>query len=285
MKGTWSTLRLAVPLALLLAAAMPGAPAHAGDDGWVPWDTSTDPDGTVVTIFYNQYDKSFFRFVYVTTDGTVFEHTIEVKGGGDPSPDDATGRGTEPLNVAGLIASGKITYKVRANVEDSKLGEWIDRDGGGGQPHWNPGDQDTGTGPGGPPKSDTGIGLTPKELAERVRQINVAARSMDIIGRGMADGLEGGNEGPQGVPTNKGGGSGKSNNNGQRPYTDNQNKTIGKTEKLGPKPELINPPPKSKLMGAGLLDGGGGLSSSGPAGVGGAAGGTGGAQLGGARIR
>src|SRR6185436_12990566 len=114
---------------------------------------------------------------------------VKVSEGGDPSPDDPSSRGTgiEPPNVAGLIKSGVLTIKVHATPENTPLVKWIDREGAGLIPHWDPGDQDGSSGrKGNPVKGNTNPeGLTDKQKADLLKNINFASKSLATLGGSM----------------------------------------------------------------------------------------------------
>jgi hypothetical protein len=261
-----STLRFAAPLALLLGAAMPSPGAVAGDNDGGDWwllSESKDSDGTTRQIFKEQYGNRLMVWFW-HSDGSASCIVL-----GDPGPDDPTQRIDKP-DVAGLIKKGLITYEVRSTPESTPLAQWIDREGGGVIPHYNPGDQDTTTGRGQPPKGpDTG--MTAKEKADLARLVNFTAKSLASIGQSMG-GEETSGETPI-TPSShgtgrKGTGTGKgSKNTGQYVPRD--------VDTLGPRPDLVNPPHKTKsgntgtnAIAPGLLEGDSALGTQGPAGTG-----------------
>jgi hypothetical protein len=240
MKYVRSNLLFAALLALLLATSLPSAPAVADDDQWVPWNTSTDNDGETTTIFYNKEAPNWlFHFVSVEKDGTTWEYDY-VLGGSNPNPDDS--KGIEPVNVPGLIKSGRITYKVFVNPESSPLGKFITPSGGGFGPHSNPGGEDGGKGHGTVPvHSNEGPKKSLKEIASLIQAQNRIAKALIILETSMG-GEEGSGESKP-TPNKKGGKKGgKVSDKG-----DNKPKHLGETESLGPKPEVVNPPPKSRV--------------------------------------
>src|SRR5258707_972868 len=90
-----SALRSALPLALLLGAAILPAPAFAGDpvnpgDDWNITKSVSDPDGSSYSEFQNSKDKTYFLVIAYETDGTVYLTYFHKSG---PGPDDPTGKG------------------------------------------------------------------------------------------------------------------------------------------------------------------------------------------------
>jgi hypothetical protein len=136
----------ALPLALLLGFATPSAPALAGwqQDGA----TYTYPNGEKTTWYQDTNDPDKYC-IYWEHNGLVTLVFLDF-GKSDPGPDDASGKGTEKPDIAELIKldkSGK-GYTVTLAPENTKLSKWITGGGFGFGPHGNPGDQDSGTGPG-----------------------------------------------------------------------------------------------------------------------------------------
>src|SRR5262249_24105970 len=140
---------------VVLLGVVAGTPARA-DEVWTILTWYTYESGTKVTLYTNykneireeaNYGDHLYVIIYRNPQ-------VRLEPGGDPSPDDPSSKGTgiQPPDVAGLIKAGAITYKLRATPENTKLGQWIDREGGGVIPHYNPGDQDTSSGHGNPPK-------------------------------------------------------------------------------------------------------------------------------------
>jgi len=283
VKRIRSMLRFAVTLALLLgtAAIAPTIPTPAfADDADTDWQfvTQWKNDSGQDCVMYKDPSTKRVLVERWNDDGSVdvwvFGNTAHFKTGGDPNPDDSTstGKGIEPVDVAGLIAKGLITYKIKATPENTPLAKWIDSEGGGMIPHYNPTDDDN-KGPGRTPKGNNNEGgLTDKQKAEITKLINYTAKSLSEIGQSMGDvgGLS--SESAPGLPANKnnrgkgtGGGNGADNNNGKRKY-------LGSDLSLGPRPDLVNPPhsktDKSTVMTPGLLDGGSSFSTNGPSGVG-----------------
>jgi hypothetical protein len=290
-----------------IATTLAPSAARAWDYGgnWTGSDGSTfslyyqvGSDGqTHFAVYYERDGKAYVNI----DDAVVDAYFDKIGGGGDPSPDgNGTDQGIEPPNVAGLIKDGLVTIKVRVAPADSpQLSQWTSANGFGFAPHGNPGDTDTGNqGPGQPPKGNTGAGLTPKQQATLNKLINELAKSGILIGQGMGTGEEGGTESAPTLDKTGGskgkGGDGSGRNNGR-------NHTIGMTMSLGPRPDVVNPPLKagkttmriskagsstaaiahvgaanvgtsnpsgSKVIAAGLLEGGNGFGQQGPSGIG-----------------
>ena len=289
MTRTMSRLALAVAFAMSLAVATHTAPAFAE---WQEADVHVDDDGSTL-IWMHEKETGKWALWVIKPDNTneIYEGDEE----GNPNPEDtATGKGShsDKVDVAGLIKSGKATYKV--HIAPADLAELVSHikgalgNGGGLGPHYNPGDQDTDHGPGNAPSHSMQVKKTAAEIRQQIRVINEVARTLQGIATAMGTGEEGGSESPNGP--NKHGHGGKSDDSGN--YTEGQNKNVGKTEKslLGAKPEVINPPHLNKVgkalnsgkartsttgkgtalsvTGPGLLDGGMGFNQNGPAATG-----------------
>src|SRR5258708_7967671 len=105
MKRIRSALRSALPLALLLGAAILPAPAFAGDpvnpgDDWNITKSVSYADGDSYSDFQSSKDKTYFLRIMYDSDGTIsmiYYHKS------DPGPDDPTGKGSDPIDVAALI--------------------------------------------------------------------------------------------------------------------------------------------------------------------------------------
>ncbi len=233
MKRRFRTIGLAVAAAALLAVGVAAAPSpvRAEDklDEWI------DPDNGDVIELYS--DKGKAMMVVHHDDGS-----IEVWHESNPNPDD-NGKGTSRPDVASLLKKARLAYKVHKNAEDTPLGAWTTQGGKGRGPHWNPGDDQGNHGPSGAPDHSGDYNKTAKEKAAELRARNAQAKRLNTIGGSMGSGEEGGGENAPGL-----GNHGKSNGGSgddSASYKDGQNKTIGRTESLGPKPEVVNPPPKS----------------------------------------
>jgi hypothetical protein len=275
MKRIRSSFALGLPLVFALGIGIPSTTilttaAYADENDWEPWQTWTESDGTVVTAFVNPNDRDFILLVEVWKDGSVATHIQDISGKSDPGPDD-NGKGTEPVNVAGLIAKGRVKYQVKANPENTPLASWIDSEGGGATPHWNPGDDTDNKGPGNAPTINTG-GPTEKQKQSFAKLMNEAAKQVQAFGTSMGGDVDAlGNENAPGLPVNKNGNSGgKGNTNNGTDNNSGKRKTFGSDMSLGPRPDLVNPPHSKSLntMTPGLLEGGGSLSTNGPSGTG-----------------
>jgi hypothetical protein len=302
MRLTSSFVR-ALPLAILLATTAIGTavlPTTARAD-WDELGTWTGNNGTTVTVYQN--DDGKYATIAENSKGAAISftdaaaYTIMQRAGfkwkSDPGPDD-NGKGTEPVDVAGLIAKGLITYQVKVNAENTPLAKWLDSQGGGFVPHWNPGDDSGDKGPSKTPTVNTG-GPTEKQLQSLARLMNEAVKDINSLGQSMGDVGDIGSENAPGLPTNKSSntgykpgktdGDGNRNNSGKN--NDNgKNKFLGRSfDSLGPRPDLVNPPHSRTLsiIGPGLLGGDSGFSANGPSGIGGPV--HGGSHGGGAAIR
>ena len=288
MKCIRSTLRFALPLALLLGTAvvtttMVPTPANAEEDAdkdWTYVNTINCKDGTV-QVTYQKDDKLLVELW--KKDGTLTTITYkngQKRSGEESGTDDAVGTGsrTEPIDVAGLIAKGLITIvNIKANPENTPLAKFIDADGGGLIPHYDPSYDDNKGRPGLPKVNDTDGGLTAKQKSEIIRLVNATAKSLEGVSTSMGDGVDAlGGESAPGLPTNKNGrgkgtgsGNGADNNNGKKKY-------LGSDLSLGPRPDLVNPPHSKgtsktatilSALNARLLEGGSTFSSNGVSGV------------------
>jgi len=253
MKRSTSTLHFASALALLLGTTMLSAPAFAED--WKDIFSSVSKNGTITIVSQDQDEKSHFYVWKYYADGTVkgYDYYESIY----PGPEDTTQANDKP-DVAGAIRKGSITYKVRVNPENTPLGQWMHSQGLGAVPHWNPGDQEDGKGPGQPPQGgdpNWGPGakdLTPAQQAALAERVNLIAKELAAIGNSMGDGFEG--LGSESKPTlNKhGSGHGKGKGDGDG-NSDNKykNRGGGEAATLGPRPELVNPPWGYKTGGSG----------------------------------
>jgi hypothetical protein len=291
-----SSLAFAWPLALLLGTAVLSTTARADPDQNTNWkfkDQYEGQDKSVIVIYQDPVSK-WLLVEYWKADGTL--EVTKYKPSGDPGPDDNSNKGIEAPDIASMLAKSKIAYQITMNPESTPLSRWITANGFGFAPHGNPGDQDNGNGPGATPVHSNTVNKTAAEIRVEIRTLNQIARDLQSLATSMGSGDEGGSESTPGVNKGSNGNNGKGpDKNGN--YTEGQNKTIGKTESLGPFPQLVNPPPKSKLstakvsgrmpatisatavidsrgagtsrvIGAGLLEGGPGFSSTGPAATG-----------------
>ena len=231
MKRTFVAFGIAIAASAFIAIASAPAPAHAEDkiSEWID-----DETGDVIELYS---DKGKAMMVVTHSDGSV-----EVWHESNPNPDD-NGKGTSKPDVAALLRLSHLAYKVHKNAEDTPLGTWTTQGGKGRGPHWNPGDDQGNHGPGSAPDHSGDYNQTAKERAEQLRVANAHAKALNTIGGSMGSGEEGGGENAPGLG-NHGSGKGGS-GDGSGSYKDRQNKTIGKTESLGPHPEVVNPPPKS----------------------------------------
>jgi hypothetical protein len=291
------TLALAWPLALLLSTAvltMLSTTASADPDENTEWKFKEQYQGAdkSTCVIYQDPNSKWLLVEIWKKDGTV--SVTKYKPSGDPGPDDNSNKGLEVPDIAAMLAKSKIAYKVTVNPENTPLSKLITGDGFGLGPHGNPGDQDTNNGPTAAPVRTETVSKTAAEIKLEIRTLNQIARDLQSLATSMGSGDEGAGETAPGFNRknngNNGGGVDKNGN-----YTEHRNKTIGKTESLGPFPQLVNPPPKNKLkvsgqvpatipanagvasrgmvvsakvIGAGLLEGGTGLSSQGPAATG-----------------
>jgi hypothetical protein len=244
------------------------ASAGENDDGWRTFDSFLNDDGSVDVYRVSKTDKDYFSIIHYSADGRSMSiYYLH----GDAGPDGTTQRIDKP-DVGDLIKKGLVKIvNVRANPEDTPLGQWIDREGHGFVPHWN---NDSDKGPGQAPKDNTGGGLTPKQLAEITKLVNFTAKSLAEIGGSMGDGYEGlaGEDKPTPNKNNGGRGKGTGLGDGSGNYK-NTHIGSGEAATLGPRPDLVNPAPKSKTGGSnlfapGLLDTNAGLPGSGPAATG-----------------
>jgi hypothetical protein len=203
-----------------------------------------EDDGSV-TELYQSADGHIWA-IFISADGK----TYTVYDPSNPNPDgDETGAGTHSSkpDVVGMIKSGEATYTVRLAPADSpelmaQLRSVLD--GGGLGPHYNPGDDDNGRGPGSAPTHSMEVKKTDAEIHQEIVVANEIAGELATLGAAMGDGSEGGGESPTGFnKSGSPGGTGGDEGN----YTEGQNKTVGKTEKdlLGAKPEVVNPPHQS----------------------------------------
>lgn len=179
-------------------------------------------------------------FIVYGKDGTIY-----VIGAGNPNPDGSGKTGpSSAADVANLLKKVRNAYAPKKNPEQTVIGKYMSRSGQGFAPRGNPGD--TGYGDKGAPTPGGNSGPTKAEL-DRIRAdknaVNVNAKAGNNMNNDMSGGLGGGGEGPGFSTGGKGGKKGSSDGSS---YTDGQNKTIGKTESLGPKPEVVNPPVMKK---------------------------------------
>ena len=221
-------------LPLLFAAIFSSAvlPGIAFADTYVG--SFTDSLGARVDAFEDDAGENWF--LVTNKDGTTY--TIGV---GNPNPDGNGKSGpTSAGDIQNLLKKVKNSYSVKKNAEQTVIGKYMNAKGQGFAPHGNPGD--TGYGDKGAP-SPKASGPTKDEI-DRANAAKATANANTKAGNNMngdmSGGLGGSGEGPS---FNKGGkGGGKGNSGDGSSYKDGQNKTIGKTESLGPKPEVVNPP-------------------------------------------
>lgn len=243
MKRLFSNLRFALPVAALLATtALVSTPAKAWEQGWQSSDGS-------VSLWYEHGSDGQTKFaVVIEKDGKygvyfeqgVIDAVFDKIGGSNPDPNDPNnGQGTFKPDIKELLKDAKgINVKVKAELWDTWLGEYLSRGGDGKGPKWNPGPDDDGspnTGTGGNHKPE---GPTAKEILARQKAINVAVRNIENMKGGMYDGSEGGTEGPPSVGPKSGHGQGNGNDDDKSPDKPDDNVK----NELGPKPELVNPP-------------------------------------------
>jgi hypothetical protein len=271
MKRIRSHLRITVPLALLLGAAMatmmPSAPVFA--ENWKDIDSDVEPNGDITILSQDQDDKSHYYLWTYKADDTIIGHDFYSPG--DEGPDGSTQRVEKP-DVAGMLKKTKgLTIHISASPkEGTPLAGWLESEGRGGSIRWNPADDSDKGGPGQAPTGHTG-GLTPKQLAAITKNINFIAKSLAAIGASMGDGVDG--LASESAPTPSKGDSsarGKGTSDGKG---DGGNKDKwrhgGEVVTLGPRPDLVNPAPKnktgsSKLVTPKLLHTNKGFSHSGP---------------------
>jgi hypothetical protein len=290
-----SVLALALPLALVLGATALTAvatstPASAtkGDDYDDVWNYSYDfwdDDGNYHEVWQSATNENkWLDAIYIK--GNTGQYWVVTRTKSDPGPDD-TSKGSEPVDVVALIEAGLVTYKVRANPEDTPLGKWLTRDGNGAGPRINPGDNGESSGPSSAPIVNRG-GATPAQIHSYIKAMNIAARELQQIGASMGD-VEGlsGEEAPglSGHGTGRNG-SGKNNGDGPNPNGNGKNKYLGSGfDSVGPRPQYVNPPhsvsrgaaqagssgkssSSSSAMNPGLLEGGSTFGSQGPSATG-----------------
>ena len=230
---------IAGAFALLLGSTALSTAASAGSHICF---TVLEDDGTIDTVYKDDEDGHYW-LIEISADGKTFT----VYDFADSNPDDtSTGKGShsDKPDVASLIESGAATYTVRIAPADSpELMAHLQSalSGAGLVAHYNPGDDDNGSGPGAAPTHSIKVTKTDAEIRAEIAAANEIARQLALIGSGMGDGSEGGSEGPNGF--NKSGAPGGTGNDDGN-YTEGQNKNIGKTETglLGPVPEVVNPP-------------------------------------------
>jgi len=285
MKRIWSGLKLAVPLVLLLATtaiatSLLPTVARADYEELGSW---TSQDGTSFTVYQND-DGTEATYVekngkaLVTYSTLIATSVMQMPGfkwsGEESGTSDAVGKGsrTEPIDVGSLIKKGLITIiNIKANPENTPLAKWIDAEGSGMIPHYNPSDDDNKGRPGLPKVKNTEGGLTDKQKAEITKLVNYAAKTLEGIGTSMGDGEALGGES---APTfNKSGSSGRGKGTGTGKGSKNTGVYVPRDiDTLGPRPDLVNPPHgksgASSAMTPGLLDSGSSFSTNGPSGAG-----------------
>ena len=265
----------AAAAAALLAAGLLAVPAHA--DKLIFQDLEDDGG---VTMLYESDDGHIWA-LFADKDGnyTVFDPS------GDSNPDDtSTGKGShaDQPDVAELIKNGADIHVRIAPADSPELLAHMRGSFGGDNgpaPHWNPGDDDNGHGPGTPPDHSKDNGKTPEQIRAEIATANQLARNYANWRDSMGSGEEGGTE-TWGGPNKKGSPTGGNNDNKPNDKDDDQgsndnppdNDTLGDTLSLGPKPEVVNPPIVSR---DGATGGGGAARNGGAhaAAGGGAAGG------------
>jgi hypothetical protein len=287
-------LGLAVSAATMLTVPAYADPKSGGSgvgqsDDWTETGEDVTDDGTVI-VDYERANGQHGTWIWFA-NGKVLWLETEVPGkagapSGDPGPDDSS-KGTEPINVAELIAKGKVKYQVKLSPESTPLGKWLDSEGAGVVPHWYPGDDGDNKGPGKTPTVKLG-GPTAKQKAAFAKLMNELAKQAQSFGASMGDVADSSEEAPS--YSSRGKSSGKNNSDGPNPNNNGKNKYLGSGfDTLGPHPELVNPPHStsrgSVVTGHGLLDGDAPLSTNGPSGAGTAIGGGGSSRGAGAGIR
>lgn len=284
--------------ALLLGTTMLSAPARAE---WIDGDVHVDDNGdTLIWMYETDTQKWALWVTHPDNTNDIWEGDED----SNPNPEEtSTGPGShsDKPDVIGLIKSGKATYTVHLAPLDSAEFMSHIKGGDGLGPHYNPGDQDDGHGPGSAPVHSMTVKKTAAEIRSELAALNAMADALQIIETSMGSGDEDGSESANG-PGKGNGKGGKVDDSGN--YTEGQNKTVGKTEKdlLGAHPEVINPPHLNKVgktggagsgkttglsvTGKGLLDGGASFNQNGPSAMGSpGAGGGGGSAVGGVGIR
>jgi hypothetical protein len=252
MKCNLSARTVAGPLALLLGVAGVATttvpkPAFGETTGPIWQQVGKDwknANGTTMKVFVNWDNPDVYKFDVIDKAGKIYTVMMKQVPKSNPDPDAATSKGVEPVDVGGLIKKGLITYKVLISAENTQLARWIDREGGGIIPHYNPGDQDGGKGPSRAPKGpDTGP--TAKQKGDLLKNINFIAKSLNTIGTSMGMGEEGGSESwsldKSGSSKGRGNGSGKGDGNYKNAHIGG-----GEAVTLGPRPDLVNPAPKNR---------------------------------------
>jgi hypothetical protein len=194
-------------------------------------------DGTV----YEAYEgKTHYVIFWTTKDGKTGSFHVPKDGNPDP---DGDGKGIGKKDVAGMLKKAIADYEVKKNAESTPLGDRLNKQGKGFNPRGNPGDDIShDKGPSAPHNGADDYKKTAKQLEEEKRLMNMDARAKNRIGNSMGDGTEGGNETAPG-PGNHGSGK-KGGGDDSNSYKDHQNKNVGKTYDLGPRPDLINPNPE-----------------------------------------
>lgn len=292
-----SSLRFALPLALLFGTTalstsllppsmtdgLLSTAARADDGVGGSWDVGswTSSDGTTYTVWVDDgtgaYSVSIekgntFTIVYSDKLADQLFALPGFKPGGDPGPDD-TETGGEPPDIIGMLKNAQgAVIKVHVYPDQTPLAQWLDANGGGIVPVWNPGD-DNGNGPPSPTSNKNTTGPTPKQLAAQAKLTALAVDEIDNIAGAMGDldglasenapGVSGkGNQGNSAGAGNSNGKSSSSSSNGIRQIFHDSDDVS-----QGPHPELVNPPHYS-VMTPGLLDGGNNaLTGNGPAGT------------------
>jgi hypothetical protein len=251
-----SALKYALPLAAVLmmsSFSLGSAQAY--------WEAMGSNEDGSATLYYNESTGVFAVVIEKNGKfGVYFEKGVvmamlEKMGISNPDPNDPNnGQGTTKPDVADLLKHAHgVTWEVKADPEGTPLGGAINGNGGGKVPHWNPGGDDNGSGPG--PHHDNTKGpqgtWDAKDKANIQGMLNEIARQVANAKGGMFDGSEGGTEGPPGL--NKHGGTPKNYNNGQGHgdedgdgKNDYYDPNLPDGEDLGPKPELVNPSPENK---------------------------------------
>jgi hypothetical protein len=193
-------------------------------------------DGTV----YEAYEgDDWYVIFYTRKNGEKGEFYVPKDGNPDP---DGSSKGTSKPDVKELLKKAGVKYDVHKNPENTPLGGILNGQGKGFNPRGNPGDDTShDKGPSAPHDGSADYKKTPKQLEQERAQMNMDARIRGNMKGGMYDGTEGGSESPTGP-----GNHDKGKNNGgsdDSSYKDHQNKNVGKTYDLGPRPDLINPNP------------------------------------------
>ena len=149
MKRFVSKLKFALPVVALLAStALFTTPAKAWEQSWQSSDGS-------VSMWYQVGSGGQTKCAVVIEDGKygvyfeqgVIDAVFDKIGSSNPYPSDPHGvLGTFKPDFEELLKNLKgAKWEVRVDPESSPLGGYINRNGGGKVPHWNPGPDDDGS--------------------------------------------------------------------------------------------------------------------------------------------